>query len=97
MNENTEKNLKKIVEVSTRKAAIEEWRTASEKQFVPLYNYRLDHIEEVVELASHIGSGTEANPDRTGRKTARTGLVSSPPKGPERASEAVTNGPVCSG
>jgi len=61
MKENTEKNLKKIVEVSTRKAAIEEWRTASEKQFVPLYNYRLDHIEEVVELAKHIASETEAN------------------------------------
>lgn len=61
MNENIEKNLRKIVEVSTRKAAIEEWSTASEKQFVPLYNYRLDHIEEVVELASHIGSATDAN------------------------------------
>jgi uncharacterized protein len=63
MNENTEKNLKKIVEVSTRKAAIEEWRTASKKQVVPLYNYRFDHIEEVVNLAKYIASGTDANVD----------------------------------
>ncbi|MHA2150142.1 MAG: HD domain-containing protein [Candidatus Thorarchaeota archaeon] len=63
MNENIEKNLRKIVEDSTRKAAIEEWRTASEKQLIPLYNYRFDHIEEVVDLAKHIASGTDANMD----------------------------------
>ncbi|MBY8998065.1 MAG: HD domain-containing protein [Candidatus Thorarchaeota archaeon] len=63
MNENIEKNLRMVVEVSTRKAAIEEWRDASEKQLVPLYNYRLDHIEEVVDLAKHIASGTDVNMD----------------------------------
>ncbi|TFG34237.1 HD domain-containing protein [Candidatus Thorarchaeota archaeon] len=61
MIENIEKNLRKIVEVSTRKAAIEEWRDASEKQNVPLYNYRFDHVEEVVDLAKYIASDTEAN------------------------------------
>lgn len=63
MKENIEKNLRKIVEVSTRKVATEEWRTSSEKQLVPLYNYRLDHIDEVVDLAKHIASGTDANMD----------------------------------
>jgi uncharacterized protein len=63
MNDNIEKNLRKIVEVSTKKAAIEEWRAASEKQMIPLYNYRFDHIEEVVTLAKHIASGTDANMD----------------------------------
>ncbi|KXH73457.1 MAG: hypothetical protein AM326_10670 [Candidatus Thorarchaeota archaeon SMTZ-45] len=61
MNPNIEKKLKQIVETSTKKTAIEEWRTAAEKQRVPLYNYRLDHIEEVVDLAKEIASGTEAN------------------------------------
>lgn len=61
MNENIEKNLRKIVEVSTKKAAIEEWREASEAQLVPLYNYRLDHMDEVVDLAKEIASGTDAN------------------------------------
>ncbi|MFW9964800.1 MAG: hypothetical protein ACFFCX_14625 [Candidatus Sifarchaeia archaeon] len=46
MNEDIEKNLRKVVEASTRKAAIEEWKTASDNQLTPLYNYRLDHIEE---------------------------------------------------
>jgi uncharacterized protein len=63
MNENIEKSLRRIIEVSTKKAAIEEWRAASEKQMIPLYNYRFDHIEEVVYLAKHIASGTDANMD----------------------------------
>ncbi|MFX1559540.1 MAG: HD domain-containing protein [Promethearchaeota archaeon] len=63
MTKNIETNLRRIIEVSTRKAAIEEWKAASEKQMVPLYNYRLDHIEEVVVLAKYIASGTDANMD----------------------------------
>lgn len=61
MIENIEKNLKKIIETSTKKAAIEEWRNASEKQDAPLYNYRLDHAEEVVNLVKFIANGTDAN------------------------------------
>ncbi len=61
MNPNIEKKLKQIVETSTTKTAMEEWKTAANKQRVPLYNYRLDHIEEVVNLAKEIASGTEAN------------------------------------
>ena len=63
MKKDIEDRLEKIVEVSTRKAAIDEWRSASEKQKVPLYNYRYDHIKEVVDLAKFIASGTDANPD----------------------------------
>jgi len=61
MNTNIEKKLRRIVETSTKKAAIEEWKTACEKEIVPLYNYRLDHIEEVVDLVKDIAAGTPAN------------------------------------
>lgn len=61
MKDGIETRLRMIVERSTRKAAIEEWRDASENQANPLYNYRLDHIEEVVDLAKELASGTEAN------------------------------------
>ena len=50
-----------IVEKTTKKAAIEEWKKSSEQQRVPLYNYRFDHVKEVVELAKHIGPTTDAN------------------------------------
>ncbi|MGY5879568.1 MAG: HD domain-containing protein [Candidatus Thorarchaeota archaeon] len=63
MKENIEKNLRKVVEVTTRKAAIEEWSTAAHKQKVPLYNYRFDHINEVVDLVKYIAEGTDANMD----------------------------------
>ncbi|MGD9396839.1 MAG: HD domain-containing protein, partial [Candidatus Thorarchaeota archaeon] len=60
MKDGIEYRLRMIVERSTRKAAIEEWGDASENQAIPLYNYRLDHIEEVVDLAKELASGTEA-------------------------------------
>ena len=61
MTEEIEKKLREIVETSTRNAAIEEWKTAAEKQRTPLYNYRLDHIEEVVSLSKEIALDTDAN------------------------------------
>ncbi|MFW9805146.1 MAG: HD domain-containing protein [Candidatus Thorarchaeota archaeon] len=61
MKEGIENRLREIVETSTRKAAMEEWRESSKKQLVPLYNYRLDHIEEVVDLAKVIAIATNAN------------------------------------
>lgn len=61
MKNGIEDRLRKIVETSTRKAAIQEWREASEAQLVPLYNYRLDHIDEVVGLAKEIAFGTDAD------------------------------------
>ena len=61
MTEEIEKKLREIVETSTRNAAIEEWKTAAEKQRTPLYNYRLDHIEEVVSLSKELALDTDAN------------------------------------
>ncbi len=58
-----EQRLRKIVEVSTRKAAIAEWNEAAKNQKVPLYNYRLDHVEEVVNLAKYIAEGSSADMD----------------------------------
>ena len=43
-----EQRLRKIVQVSTRKAAINEWSQATNNQKIPLYDYRGDHIDEVV-------------------------------------------------
>jgi uncharacterized protein len=61
MKSEIELRLRKIVEISTRKAAIFEWKKAAENQKVPLYNYRGDHIDEVVELAKHLAEGTSAD------------------------------------
>ena len=61
MTDEIERKLREIVVTSTRKAAIEEWRDAAENQRVPLYNYRLDHIDEVVDLAKELAAGTNAN------------------------------------
>ena len=61
MKSDIEQRLRKIVEVSTRKAAIAEWEDAAKTQRVPLYNYRLDHAEEVVVLAKQIAKGSDAD------------------------------------
>lgn len=61
MDADIENQIRNIVEATTKKAAIEEWKKASNKQRVPLYNYRLDHVEEVVALAKQIGPSTSAN------------------------------------
>ncbi|MHA1662647.1 MAG: HD domain-containing protein [Candidatus Thorarchaeota archaeon] len=56
-----ENQLRQLIETSTKKAAIEEWKSSSKKQRKPLYNYRGDHVEQVVRLAKHIGESTDAN------------------------------------
>ena len=56
-----EQRLRKIVQVSTRKAAINEWSQATNNQKIPLYDYRGDHIDEVVVLAKHLAEGTSAD------------------------------------
>jgi len=58
-----EKQIKKMVVDTTSDAAIEEWKEASMSQQVPLYNYRGDHVEQVVKLAEHLGSKTDADMD----------------------------------
>ncbi|MFW9767200.1 MAG: HD domain-containing protein [Candidatus Thorarchaeota archaeon] len=61
MKEGLEQRLREIVQVSTKKAAIAEWSEAATSQFVPIYNYRGNHIDEVVELAKHLAEGTQAD------------------------------------
>ncbi|MHA2152986.1 MAG: HD domain-containing protein, partial [Candidatus Thorarchaeota archaeon] len=61
MKSDIELRLRRIVEVSTKKAAIAEWKEAADNQKVPLYNYRGDHIQEVVELAKYLADGTGAD------------------------------------
>lgn len=56
-----ENQLRRLVEETTERAAIEEWKQASEKQDLPLYNYRGDHVEQVVKLAKHLASSTDAD------------------------------------
>lgn len=61
MKPDIEDQIRQIVESTTKKAAIAEWKKASEKQRIPLYNYRFDHVKEVVELAKYIGTTTDAD------------------------------------
>ena len=61
MKEGIERRLREIVQVSTRRAAKAEWNDAAQNQRVPLYNYRGDHIDEVVKLAQHLAEGTDAD------------------------------------
>lgn len=56
-----EDQMRLVVESTTKKAAIEEWKTAGKNQRVPLYNYRFDHVKQVVKLAKHIGPTTDAD------------------------------------
>lgn len=56
-----EDQIRLIVESTTKKAAIDEWEKASKKQRIPLYNYRFDHVKQVVDLAKHIGPTTNAD------------------------------------
>lgn len=63
MKTDIEERLRRIVEVSTKKAAINEWSEAAENQKQPLYNYRFDHIEEVVALAKYLASDLDVDMD----------------------------------
>ncbi|MFX1484566.1 MAG: HD domain-containing protein [Promethearchaeota archaeon] len=61
MKSDIEQRLREIVQVSTRKTAIKEWKEAAQNQKIPLYNYRGDHIDEVVALAKNLAEGTDAD------------------------------------
>ncbi len=63
MKSDIEQRLRKIVEVTTKKEAINEWKKSAQDQKVPLYNYRADHIDEVVALSKHLAEGTNADMD----------------------------------
>jgi HD superfamily phosphodiesterase len=61
MDADIEKRLEKLVEATTSKAAINEWIEATQKQKIPLYNYRFDHVRQVVKLAKHLAENTDAD------------------------------------
>jgi uncharacterized protein len=61
MKRDIEEQIKKLVLSTTAAAAIDEWKTASANQIKPLYDYRGDHVEQVVQLAKLLA--VEANAD----------------------------------
>lgn len=61
MNENDMVTFRKLIESTTEKAAIEEWKEAAEKQRNSLYNYRYDHVLEVVDLARELAKSAGAD------------------------------------
>lgn len=63
MNPEIENQLRQMVTNSTRKAAVDEWKKSANKQRLPLYNYRGDHVEQVVSLVKDIGPTTDADMD----------------------------------
>ncbi|MFW9975822.1 MAG: HD domain-containing protein, partial [Candidatus Thorarchaeota archaeon] len=56
-----EQQIRKMIQATTSQASIDEWNEASTNQRVPLYNYRGDHVEQVVKLAKKLAQGTEAD------------------------------------
>ncbi|MHA1576989.1 MAG: HD domain-containing protein [Candidatus Thorarchaeota archaeon] len=63
MNPEIENQLRQMVTNSTRKAAVDEWKKSASKQRLPLYNYRGDHVEQVVRLVKEIGPTTDVDMD----------------------------------
>ncbi len=61
MKSGIEEQVRKMVKATTSEAAIEEWKDASDNQDAPLYNYRGDHVEQVVQLAKRLASETDAD------------------------------------
>ncbi|MHA2142393.1 MAG: HD domain-containing protein [Candidatus Thorarchaeota archaeon] len=55
MKEDLEAELEEIVRVGSEKAAVEEWATAQANHNMALYNYRFDHIMQVVLIAKRLG------------------------------------------
>lgn len=55
-----EKTLESIVEEKTRFCAIQEWQEAQKTSELPLYDYRLDHVRQVVGLVKKIGRTVDA-------------------------------------
>jgi HD superfamily phosphodiesterase len=55
--------LEKLVEEETSAAAVADWIQSQSSSDEPLYNYRLDHIRQVVEISDLIASRTGADRD----------------------------------
>jgi HD superfamily phosphodiesterase len=57
----SERTLEKIIEDRTRPYAVQEWREAQAKSELPLYDYRLGHVRQVVALVKKIGPTVDAD------------------------------------
>lgn len=58
-----EERLRDIVKADTVRAAVDEWITAQHSSETPLYDYRFDHVTEVVRIAKHLASEAGARAD----------------------------------
>lgn len=54
--------IRQFVKSTTEKAATEDWMHAVSKKGHPLFNYRYDHVEEVVHASKALAQGTDADP-----------------------------------
>ncbi|NWF96305.1 MAG: HD domain-containing protein [Candidatus Thorarchaeota archaeon] len=63
MNTNTEDELRAMVQRSTAQAARAEWLTSQESSEAPLFDYRYDHVAQVVSVAKYISEREGADID----------------------------------
>ena len=61
MTEDTVERLRKIVLEESIEAARLEWMDAQPDSETPIYNYRYDHVNEVVRVSTHIASRVGAD------------------------------------
>ena len=61
MNHQMEENLRNLVNEATEKYAREEWIKTQQESNLPLFDYRFDHVQEVVRIAKILAKDTEAN------------------------------------
>jgi len=61
MNDRLEMKLADIVRKKSEKTSIREWIDVQAESKLPLYNYRYDHVKEVVKLTKHLAEVTGAD------------------------------------
>lgn len=61
MKPNIEQSLRNLIEEKTENVMSNEWKSAQERSKVPLFNYRLDHIQETVEICKMLGNLMDAD------------------------------------
>ncbi|MFQ5833196.1 MAG: HD domain-containing protein [Candidatus Thorarchaeota archaeon] len=61
MNAHIEAKLSAIIKTQTEKAARDEWREVQEESDSALYDYRFNHVNEVVNVAGHIARSVGAD------------------------------------
>ncbi len=62
MDERMLAEIRQFVKSTTEKAATEDWTKAVSTRGPPIYNYRYDHVKEVVKVAAALTEGTAAEP-----------------------------------